>query len=119
MKTKLFMAFALCLSIPAVAIAGIPTNAVYAAETTTQNVENLIDEYYLSDIDNVKNRTAGGAGELAMAQKLSKQLGLPVGISGGANFLGCVLCGKDNAASVFADDNKKYLKKLQKSEINS
>ena len=46
---------------------------------------------------------------IAMAQKLSKQLGLPVGISGGANFLGCVLCGKDNAASVFADDNKKYL----------
>ena len=46
---------------------------------------------------------------IAMAQKLSKELGLPVGISGGANFLGCVLCGKDNAASVFADDNKKYL----------
>ena len=46
---------------------------------------------------------------IAMAQKLSKELGLPVGISGGANFLGCVLCGVDNAASVFADDNKKYL----------
>ena len=46
---------------------------------------------------------------IAMAQKISKQLGLPVGISGGANFLGCVLSGEDNTASVFADDNKKYL----------
>ena len=75
MKTKLFMVFALCLAIPAVAIAGIPTNAVYAQQTTTQNVENLINEYYLSDIDNVKNRTAGSAGELAMAQKLSGFMG--------------------------------------------
>ena len=49
------------------------------------------------------------ADAIAMAQKISKELGLPVGISGGANFLGCVLCGEDNAASVFADDNKKYL----------
>ena len=46
---------------------------------------------------------------IAMAQKISKQLGLPVGISGGANFLGCVLSGEDNTASDFADDNKKYL----------
>ena len=46
---------------------------------------------------------------IAMAQKLSTELGLPVGISGGANFLGTVLCGMNNVASVFADDNKKYL----------
>lgn len=46
---------------------------------------------------------------IAMAQKLSKELGLPVGISGGANFIGSVLCGVNNAVSVFADDNKKYL----------
>ena len=44
-----------------------------------------------------------------MAQKLSMQLGLPVGISGGANFLGSVLTGLNNTVSVFADDNKKYL----------
>lgn len=45
---------------------------------------------------------------LAMSQKLCRQLALGVGISSGANFLGCVLSGK-NCATVFADDNKKYL----------
>lgn len=45
---------------------------------------------------------------IAMAQKLNA-VGLGVGISGGANFLGCVLSGIDNAITVFADDNKKYL----------
>lgn len=45
---------------------------------------------------------------IAMAQKLSKELGLGVGISSAANFLGCVITGK-NCATVFADDNKKYL----------
>ncbi len=45
---------------------------------------------------------------LAMAQKLNK-MGIPCGISGGANFLGSVLSGYNNVATVFADDNKKYL----------
>lgn len=45
---------------------------------------------------------------IAMAQKLNK-MGIPCGISGGANFLGCVLSGYKNVATVFADDNKKYL----------
>lgn len=34
---------------------------------------------------------------------------LCVGISSGANFLGCVLSEMDGAITVFADDNKKYL----------
>ena len=46
---------------------------------------------------------------IVMSQKLCKELSLGVGISGGANFLGCVLSGVDGAVSVFADDNKKYL----------
>lgn len=49
------------------------------------------------------------ADALAMAQKLSKELGIPAGISGGANFVGSVLTGLNNTVSVFADDNKKYL----------
>lgn len=49
-----------------------------------------------------------------MAQRLSRELGLGVGISSGANFLGSVIAGDrlgDNAVitTVFADDNKKYL----------
>lgn len=48
------------------------------------------------------------ADAIAMSQKLCRDLSLGVGISGGANFLGCVLSG-ENACSVFADSNKKYL----------
>ena len=47
-----------------------------------------------------------------MAKKLSEELGLGVGISSGANFIGCVIEGKDETSplvTVFADDNKKYL----------
>ena len=46
---------------------------------------------------------------IAMAQKLCRELGIPAGISGGANFAGCVLNPSQNTVSVFADDNKKYL----------
>ena len=51
---------------------------------------------------------------IIMAQTLSKELGLGVGISSGANFLGAIkaqeILGPDAViATVFADDNKKYL----------
>ncbi len=49
------------------------------------------------------------ADALAMAKKLCQKLSLGVGISSGANFLGCVLSGEENAVTIFADDNKKYL----------
>ncbi len=47
-----------------------------------------------------------------MSRLLAKKLGLGVGISSGANFLGCVLTKTmtpDAVVTVFADDNKKYL----------
>lgn len=46
-----------------------------------------------------------------MARILAQNLGLGVGISGGANFLAGVLLndGGKNIVTVFADDNKKYL----------
>ena len=49
-----------------------------------------------------------------MAQKLASELGLAVGISSGANFLAALkvqdaLGGDAVVATVFADDNKKYL----------
>jgi cysteine synthase len=51
---------------------------------------------------------------IIMAQRLARELGLGVGISSGANFLGAVLVqeqlGPEAAVvTVFADDNKKYL----------
>ena len=45
-----------------------------------------------------------------MASRLANELGLGVGISSGANFLGCLLQNNERPiATVFADDNKKYL----------
>lgn len=47
-----------------------------------------------------------------MSRKLAADLGLGVGISSGANFLGCALLQSEMKApvvTVFADDNKKYL----------
>ena len=47
-----------------------------------------------------------------MATKLSRQLGLGVGISSGANFIGAVLAQnkiENSIVTIFADDNKKYL----------
>lgn len=51
---------------------------------------------------------------IIMAQMLSRRFGIGVGISSGANMLGCILVreklGADSTVvTVFADDNKKYL----------
>ena len=52
---------------------------------------------------------------IAMAAKIGRVLGLGVGISSGANFLGAVLQNRQpgrQVATVFADDSKKYLTTL-------
>jgi cysteine synthase A len=51
---------------------------------------------------------------IIMAQKLASELGIAVGISSGANFLGALIkleeLGSDaNVVTIFSDDNKKYL----------
>ncbi|MDP3452385.1 MAG: cysteine synthase family protein [Bacteroidales bacterium] len=51
---------------------------------------------------------------IVMAQKLSAELGLAVGISSGANFIGALIAqnmigSKSNVVTIFSDDNKKYL----------
>lgn len=64
--------------------------------------KSMIDKIFLINDDDAIN----------MSRKLSKQLGLGVGISSGANLLGCILLQqnmKKPAVTVFADDNKKYL----------
>ena len=64
--------------------------------------KDKIDEIYLINDDDAIN----------MSRKLSRNLGLGVGISSGANFLGAVLqndVSKKRSVTVFPDDNKKYL----------
>lgn len=63
---------------------------------------NILDRIILVNDDDAIN----------MSRKLAKDLGLGVGISSGANVLGCVLLQENMkmpVVTVFADDNKKYL----------
>ena len=53
-----------------------------------------------------------------MSRLLAKKFGLGVGISSGANFLGCVLSEIDNTVTVFTDDLKKYLSTDLSKNIN-
>jgi cysteine synthase A len=80
-------------------------------------IQGISDEFIppilkLDRLDEVISVDDGDA--IIMAQKLSSQLGIGLGISSGANFLGAVkvqneLGGNAVVVTVFADDNKKYL----------
>jgi cysteine synthase len=80
-------------------------------------IQGISDEFIpaivkLDQLDRVVAVPDGDS--IIMAQKLAKQLGLAVGISSGANFLGALQIQNelgDNApvATVFSDCNKKYL----------
>jgi cysteine synthase len=80
-------------------------------------IQGISDEFIppivqLGRLDSVVAVSDGDA--ILMAQKLASQLGLAVGISSGANFLGALMVqnelGPDAVvATVFPDDNKKYL----------
>ncbi|HEX5886777.1 MAG TPA: cysteine synthase family protein [Pyrinomonadaceae bacterium] len=80
-------------------------------------IQGVSDEFIpsilkLEELDSVISVPDGDA--ILMAQKLAACLGLGVGISSGANFLGALMVQErlgDSAvvATVFPDDNKKYL----------
>jgi cysteine synthase A len=80
-------------------------------------IQGVSDEFVpaiveLSVLDDVLAIHDGDA--ILMAQRLARDLGLAVGISSGANFLGALLAqarlgSGAVAATVFADSNKKYL----------
>jgi cysteine synthase A len=80
-------------------------------------IQGISDEFVpeilqLGTLDSVIDVNDGDA--ILMAQKLAGELGLPVGISSGANFVAAVkiqdrMGGDASVATVFADDNKKYL----------
>ncbi|WP_040198247.1 PLP-dependent cysteine synthase family protein [Candidatus Soleaferrea massiliensis] len=80
-------------------------------------IQGISDEFIpsilkLDELDGVVSVDDGDS--IIMARMLSEKLGIGVGVSSGANFLGCILAqeriGADSVmVTVFADDNKKYL----------
>jgi cysteine synthase A len=80
-------------------------------------IQGISDEFIpaivkLDQLDRVVAVPDGDS--ILMAQKLASRLGLAVGISSGANFLGALqiqneLGGQANVVTIFSDCNKKYL----------
>jgi cysteine synthase A len=83
----------------------------------SHRIQGISDEFIpaiveLGKLDEVIAVSDGDS--ILMAQKLASELGLAVGISSGANFIGALLAqeklgAEAVVATVFADDNKKYL----------
>ena len=85
--------------------------------TGHHRIEGISDEFIppivnLNELNEVISVDDGDA--IIMSQMLSKELGLGVGISSGANFIGAIKALELNnsssvAVTIFSDDNKKYL----------
>lgn len=69
-------------------------------------IPGIVDEDLIDDIVLIDDCDA-----INMAKRIAKEFGLGIGISSGANFLAGVMMDNDNltVATVFADDNKKYI----------
>jgi cysteine synthase A len=86
-------------------------------KTGTHRIQGVSDEFIpeIVQLDELAPVIAVSDGDaILMAQKLAATLGLAVGISSGANFLGALIAqealGADaTVATVFPDSNKKYL----------
>lgn len=80
-------------------------------------IQGISDEFIpaIVKLDQLDEVIAVDDGDsIIMAQKLASELGIAVGISSGANFLGALvkleeLGGDATVVTVFSDDNKKYL----------
>ena len=80
-------------------------------------IQGISDEFIpaiieLDKLDRIISVPDGDA--ILMAQQLASQLGLAVGISSGANFIGALMVqeklgAESVVATIFCDDNKKYL----------
>lgn len=71
-------------------------------------IPNIVDTNIIDKVYDITDEDA-----INMTQLINKYLGLGVGISSGANFLGAILLNEDlnltNTVTIFPDDNKKYL----------
>lgn len=94
-----------------------PTLSTGGKKIKNHRIQGISDEFIpalldLNSLDRVISVDDGDS--IIMAQKLASHLGLGLGISSGANFLGALkaqeILGKDSiVVTVFSDDNKKYL----------
>lgn len=83
----------------------------------SHRIQGISDEFIpaICELDTLDEIiTVSDGDSILMAQRLATELGLGVGISSGANFLGALTAreklGKDAVvATIFCDDNKKYL----------
>ncbi len=83
----------------------------------SHRIQGISDEFIpeilkLDDLDEVLSVSDGDS--ILMAQKLASTLGLAVGISSGCNFLAAVMAqdrlpSGSTVATIFCDDNRKYL----------
>ena len=79
-------------------------------------VPDLVDKSKIDEIILINDEDA-----INMSRRLSKELGLGVGISSGANLIGSILISENisnTVVTVFADDNKKYLSTDLSKEID-
>jgi len=76
----------------------------------------LVDTKIIDKVFDIDDEDA-----INMARLINKKIGLGVGISSGANFLGAILLNeytKDPVITIFPDDNKKYLSTDLTNKIN-
>ncbi len=78
-------------------------------------IPGIVDEDLIDDIVLIEDCDA-----INMSKRIAKEFGLGIGISSGANFLAGVLMDNNDLkmATVFADDNKKYITTKLSEEID-
>ena len=69
-------------------------------------IPSIVDQKLIDGVFSIEDDDA-----INMSRKLSKELGLGVGLSSGAYAIGAILLNEiaPNTITVFSDDNKKYL----------
>ena len=79
-------------------------------------IPSIVDQEIIDDIVLIDDLDA-----INMSKRIANQFGLGIGISSGANFLASVLIDNDDlkVATVFPDDNKKYITTKLSEEIDN